>query len=116
EFFVRQIIRRRDFEVGATAKAPRGVDDFARKGLFERRVGREFGYVAGLELIKDVLLFRANEIRDRKQTKSGCVLRDSGAACGRDRAGGHFGVLPISQDLSGGSHGRATITRGSSGM
>ena len=104
EFFVRQIIRRGDFETGATAKTPGSVDDFAGEGLFERRVGREFGEIAGLEFVKDMLLFRADEICDREQAEFSSVLRNAGSAFGRDRAVGPFGVLPIGQDLGGGSH------------
>ena len=36
EFFVGQIVRRGDLEIGATAETPGGVDDFAGEGLFER--------------------------------------------------------------------------------
>jgi len=64
EFFVRQIFGRRGFEISAAAEAPGGVDDFTGEGLFERRVGREFGDVAGFEVIEDVLLFGADEIGD----------------------------------------------------
>ena len=104
EFFVGQVFRRSDFERGAAAETPGGVDDFAGEGLFERRIGREFGEVAGFEFIKDVLFFGADEIGDGEETEFGCVLRDAGSAFGRDRAGGVFGVLPIGQDLSGAGH------------
>ena len=72
--FVRQVFRRSDFEIGTAAKSPGGVDDFPGEGLFERRVGREFGEVAGFELIKDVAFFGVDEIRNRKKTESGRVL------------------------------------------
>jgi len=116
DFFFRQVFGRRDFEIGATAETPCGVDNLAGEGLFERRVGRELGEIAGLEFIKDALFFGTDEIGDREKTESGCVLRHPGAAFGRDGAVGPFGVLPIGQDLSGSSHGRATIAWGSSGM
>jgi len=109
EFFVAQIIRRGDFEIGAAAEAPCGMDDFAGERLLERRVGRQFGEIAGLEFIEDVTLFGADEIRDREQSKFRRILRDAGAAFGRDRAVGPFSVLPIGQDLGGSSHGSATI-------
>jgi len=104
EFFVRQIIRRRDFETGATAKTPGRVNDFAGEGLFERRVGSEFGEIAGLEFIKGVALFGADEIRDREQTEFSGVLGYPDFTFGRDRAMGPFGVLPIGQDLGGTGH------------
>ena len=106
EFFVGEVFRGSNFEIGATAETPGGVDDLAGEGLFERRRGREFGEVAGFEFSKDVLFFGANEVGDRKETKLSCVLRDAGFACGRDGADGPFGVLPIGQDLGGGSHGK----------
>jgi len=80
------------------------MDDFAGEGLFERLVGREFGEITGLELSKDALLFGADEVGDGKETEFGCVLRDAGFPCGRDRTGGLFGVLAIGQDLSGAGH------------
>ena len=116
ERFVVEILRGSNFEIGAAAETPGGMDDFACEGLFEGRTGREFNNVARFELIKDVLLFRADEVGDGKETEFGCILRDAGAAFGRDRAGGLFGILPIGQDLSGGSHGRATIAWRSKGQ
>ena len=104
EFFVRQIFRRIRFEIGAAAEAPGRVDDFASEGLFERRVGREFGEIAGLEFIKYVPLFGTDEIRHRKETKFRRILGYTGFTRGRDRAMGPFGILPIGEDLSGGSH------------
>jgi len=74
EFFVRQVLRWRDFKIGAAAEAPCGVNNFTSEGLFERRVGREFGEIAGLEFTKDVLFFGANEIGDREQPEFGCIL------------------------------------------
>ena len=87
EFFVGQVLRRRYFETGATTEAPCGLNDLAGEGLLERGRGREFGEVAGLEFIKDVLLFRADEIRNGEETRFGCVLRNASLTCGRDRAG-----------------------------
>ena len=116
EFFVCQIIGRRDFEVGATAETPGGVDDFAGEGLFERRFCREFDEISGFELIKDVLLFGTNEISNRKEAESGCVLRNPGFTFDRDRAVGPFGVLPSGQDLSGGRHGSVILAQASSGV
>jgi hypothetical protein len=104
ELFVRHAFRRSDFERGATAKTPGGLDDFAGKGLFERSEGREFGHVAGFELRKDVLFFRADEVDDGEQTEFGCILRDAGFTCGRDGAGGLFGIQPIGQDPGGAGH------------
>ena len=101
EFFVRQVFGRSDFEIGAAAETPRGVDDFAGEGLFERRIGREFGEIAGLEFIKDALFFGTDEVGDREKTELRSVLRDAGSAWARDRAGGPFGILPIGQDLGG---------------
>jgi len=74
EFFVGQVLRRGDFETCAAAESPCGMDDLAGESLFERRYGREFGEIAGLEFTKDVLLFRADEIRDGEEAKFGCVL------------------------------------------
>ncbi len=113
ELFVREVFRRRDFQISATAEAPGGVDDFAGEGLFERSCGREFGEVAGFELIKDVALCGTDEVGDGKETKFRCILRDTGAALGRGRAEGQFGILPIGQDLSGGSHGSVIVGSGS---
>jgi hypothetical protein len=95
EFFVRQVFRRTDFERGAAAETPGGLDDFAGEGLFERRGGREFGYIARFELVKDVLLFGANEVGNREETEFDRILRDTGFAFGGNGAGGPFGVLPI---------------------
>ena len=106
EFFVGEIFGGSDLERGAAAEAPGGMDDFAGESLLERRCRGEFGHVAGLELIKDVLFAGADEVGDREQAMFGCVLRDAGAAFGRDRAAGVSGVLAIGQDLSGGSHRR----------
>jgi len=64
EFFVGQIVWRRNFETGAAAEAPCGVNDFAGEGLLERRAGREFEPVASLEFIKDVALFGTDEVGD----------------------------------------------------
>ena len=105
EFFFSQILRWSNFEIGAAAEAPCGVDNFASEGLFERRVRREFREITGLELIKDALFFRADEVRDGKEPELGCVLGYPGFTFGRDRAMGPFGVLPIGQDLSGTGHG-----------
>jgi hypothetical protein len=66
--FVIQIFRRHGFEIRATTQAPGGLDDFSGERPLERRVWREFGEIAGLELIKDVLFFGADEIRDREET------------------------------------------------
>jgi hypothetical protein len=49
EFFVRQVFGRSDFETGAAAEMPCGMDDFLSEGVFERRGGREFGEMAGFE-------------------------------------------------------------------
>ena len=116
EFFAGQVFGRSDFERGAAAEAPCGMDDFAGEGLFERGAGREFGEVAGFEFVKCVLLFGADEVGNRKEAEFRGVLRDAGFACSRDRAEGVFGVLPISEDLSGGCHERATVARGSARM
>ena len=74
EFFVGQVFRRRDFETGAPAEAPGGVDDLAGESLLKRRAGREFEHVAGLEFIKDVALFGAYEVGNREETKFRSVL------------------------------------------
>jgi hypothetical protein len=95
EFFVRQVFRRTDFERGAAAETPGGLDGFVGEGLFERRGGREFGYIARFELVKDVLLFGANEVGNREETEFDRILRDTGFAFGGNGAGGPFGVLPI---------------------
>ena len=101
EFFFSQILRRSNFDIGAAAQAPCGVDDFASEGLFERRVGRQFGEISGFELTEDVPLFGTDEVGDGKQPELSGILRNAGFACGRDSAMGPFGILPIGQDLSG---------------
>jgi hypothetical protein len=102
-FFV-DVLRRSGFERGAAAQTPRGLDDFTGEGLFERRDGREFGQVAALELIKDVLFFGADEVGDRKKSEFDGVLGNAGFTFGRDGADGPFGILPIGQDLGGAAH------------
>ena len=87
EFFVGQVLRRGDFETCAAAESPCGMDDLAGESLFERRRWREFGDVAGLELVEYVLFFRADEIRDGEETKFGRILQNASLAGGRDRAG-----------------------------
>jgi len=116
EFFVGQAFRRRHFEIRATTEAPCGVDDFAGKRLFERRGGREFCEIAGFEVIEDVVLFGADEIGDGEQAEFGGVFGYLSFTCGRDRAVGPFGVLPIGQDLGGGCHGSVNITQRSTGV
>jgi hypothetical protein len=54
EFFAGHFLRRSDFEIGAAAETPGGMDDFARESLLERRGRREFGETAGFELIEMV--------------------------------------------------------------
>jgi hypothetical protein len=132
ERFVVQIFRRHCFEIGAAAETPGGVDDFAGEGVLERGGGREFGQVAGFEVIKDVALFGADEVRDGEEAEFGGVLGDAGftlvaqnarpsaGLCAftfdRDRAVGPFGVLPIGQDLSLGGHAEKRIAEASSGV
>jgi hypothetical protein len=67
EFLVVQVFRRTDFKVGAAAETPGGVDDFASEGLLQRRIGREFIQVIGLELIEYVLFFGTDEVGDGKK-------------------------------------------------
>ena len=104
EFVVGQVFRGSDFERGAAAETPGGMNDFAGESLFERGIGREFGDIAGLEFIKDVLFFRADEICDGKETEFCGILRNAGSAFGRDRAVRFFGILPIGEDLGGAGH------------
>jgi len=87
EFFVRQVFRWSDFQVSATAETPGGVDDLAGKGLFERRIGRQFQEIAGFEFVKDILFFPTNKVRDGEEPEFGRVLRYVGFPCGRDGAG-----------------------------
>ena len=93
EFFAGQVFRRSDFQTGAAAETPSGMDDFAGEGLFKRRRGNEFGEIAGFELIKDVLLFGADEISDGKETAFGSVVGDAGFSFDSDRAVGDFDTL-----------------------
>ncbi len=74
EVLVTEVFRRGDFQIGAAAKTPCGVDDFAGEGLFKRCYRREFGHVAGLEAFKDVLFFGTHEIRDGEETEFDGVL------------------------------------------